>query len=330
MATSLASSVGTRVESASRHMLQCRVHKDRFLSWNLDNEKLRKNKHVYSMTKDELVVDSASSMFPAGDHICKQPHPYPRVVTTWSGIDPKIMSAYCVLMAQDMPDYFAMLDYLTQNAGDVFDGANVPDMVNVLAGFRRAEHEMTWDKVKGGPNLAPHIDEAAVAVLISLGGSRQKFHTLPDFRVMGYSVGTAYAHEYNGDTIASVMIGGLVTVQNGAYAMHTGDPVCWYVQYVEEVCFDEYGKRFSAVKSTSRLLDAIVNGVQHIRPKGKQGHSMRNSGFGDASLKDNVFLPKPFFYINASFGDTRRVFGKCLSSAAPYEKVDIMIASQSI
>jgi hypothetical protein len=320
MATSLASSVGTRVESASRHMLQCRVHKDRFLSWNLDNEKLRKNKHVYSMTKDELVVDSASSMFPAGDHICKQPHPYPRVVTTWSGIDPKIMSAYCVLMAQDMPDYFEMLDHLTRHAGD----AIVPDDLQaMLLRMKPSENDQKWgDTIR--------IEDVSDAVLHSLDVSRHKFHTLPDFRVMGYSVGTAYAHEYNGDTIASVMIGGLVTVQNGAYAMHTGDPVCWYVQYAEEVCFDEYGKRFSAPKSTIRLLDSIVNGVKHIRPKGKQGHSMRNSGFGDASLKDNVFLPKPFFYINASFGDTRRVFGKCLSSAAPYEKVDIMIASQSI
>jgi hypothetical protein len=230
------------------------------------------------------------------------------------------MSAYCVLMAQDMSDYFVMLDHLTLHAGDAIDP---DDLQAMLARIKPYENDQKW-----GDTF--RLEDASEAVLQSLDVSRHKFHTLPDFRVMGYSVGTAYAHEYNGDTIASVMIGGLVTVQNGAYAMHTGDPVCWYVQYVEEVCFDEYGKRFSAVKSTSRLLDAIVNGVQHIRPKGKQGHSMRNSGFGDASLKDNVFLPKPFFYINASFGDTRRVFGKCLSSAAPYEKVDIMIASQSI
>jgi hypothetical protein len=57
---------------------------------------------------------------------------------------------------------------------------------------------------------------------------------------------------------------------------------------------------------------------------------MRNSGFGDTKLKDNIFLPKPFFFENASFGDTRRVFAKCLSNAAPYERVDIMIASQSL
>ena len=146
---------------------------------------------------------------------------------------------------------------------------------------------------------------------------------------MGYSVGTAYAHEYNGDTIASVMIGGLVTVQNGRYAMHTGDPVCWYVQYVEEVCFDPDGKRIVG-SGCQQLVDSLGGVIAHVRPTGKQGHAMRNSGFGDTKLKDNIFLPKPFFFENASFGDTRRVFAKCLSNAAPYERVDIMIASQSL
>ena len=299
MATSLASAVGTRVESASRHMLQCRVHKDRYLSWNVPNNDLKNNKHQFSMTKDELAIDSASSLFPVKDHICKQPHPYPRVITTWRGLDEKLMSIYCILMAQKMPDYFKLIQYLQ----------DIPDESN---------------------RFQQNSDIGALAAKIKSNPALAMFYTIPDFRALGYSVGTAYAHEYNGDTIAAVMIGGLVTVQNGKYAMHTGDLVTWYVQYVEDVCFDEHGKRLRHPESTQRLEDGMANGVLYNRPNGKQGHSMRNSGFGDLNLKDNIFLPKPYFYENASFGDTRRVFAKCLSNAAPFERVDIMIASQSI
>jgi hypothetical protein len=304
MATSLASSVGTRVESASRHMLQCRVHKDRYLSWNVPNETLRRNKHQYSMTKDELAVDSACSLFPAKDHVCKQPHPYPRVLTTWRGMDERIMGMYCFIMAQPMTDYFRLLRFINDpNADDGRFGI----------GIGREAVEQFQEFIHADPKR------------------REGYETIPDFRAMGYSVGTGYAHEYNGDTIASVMIGGLVTVQNGKYPMHTGDPVTWYVQYVEDVCFDEFGKRIE--NSVQLLCDKIIAGpgsVDHARPIGKQGHSMRNSGFGDTALKDNIFLPKPYFYEHASFGDTKRVFAKCLSNAAPYERVDIMIARQSL
>jgi len=266
------------------------------------------------MTKDELVVDSSSSLFPARDHVCKQPHPYPRVVTTWRGLDEKLMGVYCFLMAQGLPTYFELLKYLEKRPALIADAA-----------LRDYNKRMKEDKhIKRFEKILNEWDNDDTKKLW------HQFHTIPDFRVMGYSVGTAYAHEYNGDTIASVMIGGLVTVQNGRYAMHTGDPVCWYVQYVEEVCFDPDGKRLE--DHPSKLLDSLygAGGIAHVRPTGKQGHAMRNSGFGDTKLKDNIFLPKPFFFENASFGDTRRVFAKCLSNAAPYERVDIMIASQSL
>jgi hypothetical protein len=43
-----------------------------------------------------------------------------------------------------------------------------------------------------------------------------------------------------------------------------------------------------------------------------------------------VALIKPFFYRNASGGDFERVFAVCLSPAAPFEMVDIMISRQSL
>ncbi len=46
--------------------------------------------------------------------------------------------------------------------------------------------------------------------------------------MVGVSLGTAWAHPSSGDTVASVMIGGLRTVQNGAFPIHTNDLVCIY------------------------------------------------------------------------------------------------------
>lgn len=45
---------------------------------------------------------------------------------------------------------------------------------------------------------------------------------------MGIALGTAWAHPSTGDTVASVMIGGLRTVQNGAFPVHTNDLLCIY------------------------------------------------------------------------------------------------------
>jgi hypothetical protein len=61
-----------------------------------------------------------------------------------------------------------------------------------------------------------------------------------EFYVVGISLGTAWAHPSSGDTVASVMIGGLRTVQNGAFPIHTNDLICIYFDDERdffEVCF---------------------------------------------------------------------------------------------
>jgi hypothetical protein len=46
--------------------------------------------------------------------------------------------------------------------------------------------------------------------------------------------------------------------------------------------------------------------------------------------KSEVALIKPFHYRFASDGDVERVFAVCISPAAPFEMVDIMISRQSM
>lgn len=45
---------------------------------------------------------------------------------------------------------------------------------------------------------------------------------------VGVSLGLAYAHPHSGDTVCSVMVGGLRTVLNGHFQVHTGDLLMFY------------------------------------------------------------------------------------------------------
>ena len=55
-----------------------------------------------------------------------------------------------------------------------------------------------------------------------------QIENLLEFYVVGISLGTAWAHPSSGDTVASVMIGGLRTVANRAFPVHTNDLLCIY------------------------------------------------------------------------------------------------------
>jgi hypothetical protein len=221
-------------------------------------------------------------------------------------------------------------------------------------------------------------------------------------------VGTAYAHERSGDTMASVMIGGITTVLNGAFPMQTGDRVMWYLTAAESKMFNMQGARepintterkekenedrnianqgmYEQEKENYRVaraaghhpdkpkLHVVWDGVsnpmkaqgygkdqfphltwnnvqkyvakvrtrseRHNHRSGvgtnisksmymKQKNGLENKD-GNTHKKD-VALIKPFFYKHASDGDYERVFAVCLSPAAPFEMVDIMISRQSL
>ena len=75
----------------------------------------------------------------------------------------------------------------------------------------------------GQPNARPTPDE--------WNAIKQQISSLPDFRCQGIALGQAWASYLSGDTVASVLVGGMVTVQNGHFTMHTGDQVQWYFDF---------------------------------------------------------------------------------------------------
>jgi hypothetical protein len=371
MATSLANMVSTRADSASRHMLQCRVHKNRLLSWTeskFDNEELIRNKHKYCLAKDELALEATTPMRYGSDQYAKVANAYPLVLSSFHGLGNMANTVYACLMHNGAPfaEYREEIFRAIDTEHFFFEGYENPSGKPIYE-KPGAERDFAWVQTK----------------------------TLPYFRTMGYSVGTAYAHERSGDTMASVMIGGITTVLNGAFPMQTGDRVMWYLTAAESEMFNLQGYRENVLVSDTEINKAtedqeaenvaaaatvpprparliwpeylnpmapvFVNGLAqfpHLTWKNiqafvkkitetsqrqkrnfsagsnisrqmymKQKNGLENSG---VTNKKDVALIKPFFYKQASDGDFERVFAVCLSPAAPFEMVDIMMSRQSL
>jgi hypothetical protein len=312
MATSLANTVSTRADSASRHMLQCRVHRDRLLGWTkgrCDNSILQANKHVYSLTKDELAIEVSQSMDKGSDHFSHRSQPYPLVLSSFEGMSDEAHVVYACLMHTDTP--------FTTHRAEIFK------------------------KIKANHFNSDNLTDEKLSHI----------KTLPYFRTMGYSVGTAYAHENSGDTIASVMIGGITTVLNGAFPMQTGDRVMWYLSKGEAKMFESDGVRIfkprefdnpMKLDGTGHVPDftyaevkAFVDSISNTHMKKTDAKAIFNqqrNGFAlpGNSAKNDIALIKPFSYKNASEGDVERVFAVCISPADRFEMVDIMISRQAL
>ena len=158
---------------------------------------------------------------------------------------------------------------------------------------------------------------------------KQFRHFIP----VGYSVGHACAHARNGDTVASVQIGGLRTVLNGGYDVSTGDLIQMYIPDVEAGFFDEYGGR-KAVPGPENARDPA--GQQELRQNFyTRGQGVVGPSGSSKRVKNCMFSVKPYSEsLNANrlvySGDKVRVFARAVSSARPWEPVDIMIARQSL
>ena len=45
---------------------------------------------------------------------------------------------------------------------------------------------------------------------------------MPEFRCQGVALGQAFSSHLTGDTVATVLVGGMMTVMNGHFEMFTG------------------------------------------------------------------------------------------------------------
>lgn len=106
-------------------------------------------------------------------------------------------------------------------------------------------------KHRGEPNsynskgLGVSVMGDGVSTYDLLRHEQQQIDSMPQFYFQGVSLGLAYAHPDSGDTVGTVMYGGLRTVMNGPCRANTGQPVMWIFEF-ECSLFDSDGKRIYA------------------------------------------------------------------------------------
>jgi hypothetical protein len=265
MLASLGSATHTRVDSAAKHIRQCKIQEWLMGVWfDKDAESMHRQKNTYATMKDELVLNVNESLGKA----CRPSEAYPSVVSNFTALLPQTQNILTTWYSQKTP----------------------PDFFEYQRKIQTKDHSLG-----------------------AITGNKQ-IDTIPFFRAQGYALGRAEANMRSGDTVFSVMIGGQITVTNGNFPMRPGQMVHWYFDF-EADGFEADGSRSSDKKSHSR--GAL----------GKRAHEETNAE------STCVAYPKPYVLNRDGadhYGDKIRIFAKCIMGGPAFQKVDIMLMTQSL
>ena len=301
---SIAATTGTRIESACKHQVACKIDYEHMLSWaGYDQIRLERDFTKYSMDQDDMVVGISRPLREnEPNRVNMRNKAYPSVVVTVAEMERAAVN-YLIALYHNAR---------TMRERDTF----IRDV------------ELTVD----------HFVTSAV----NPDHAKKQIQEMPEFYAVGVSVGHAFAHPNSGDNVATCMIGGLKTVLNGAFEVRTGDLIQWYWEE-ERPCFKPSGHRHGAIITPSngvltsddvdKFLDTRNFELQDDELTRRKFYDRHNGNFGPVRTgKTRVLFPKPFRYDddNERIYDRMRVFARALSCARPFEHVDIMIARQSL
>ena len=238
---SLAQATNTRLDSACKHIQQCRVSTDDMMRYvKEDAEELQRNKYRYCIHKDELVVgigrpwDSGTVMKRVSNAA------YPRVISNLGALNDEEDTRTAIRMIRFM-NHFAR---------------SVRERSAIIKFFKDGVYNLP--AARQGPGAMTLMDEKCQAFPNRGGsmGTSKYMHLMSDHFTVGYSNTVGYAHPNTGDTMTSVMIGGLRTVMNGDFEVFPGDLVqfYWWVIFScfkpESFLFDPCGAMAGASKRT--------------------------------------------------------------------------------
>jgi hypothetical protein len=311
---SLGSATGSRVDSAAKHIMACKMDTKLLSNWRSMADKgteaqscLHNSKMKWCMHKDEIVLNTTKQN-PLTGNSDSSVKAYPMVITTVGDI-------------QEVTKKFIAGIYRSSSA---------------------SEFANTW---------ASRHDFIAADVTLQGDDNRDKkkivneqITTLPEFRCQGVALGQAWASYLSGDTVASVLVGGMVTIQNGAFSMHTGDLLQWYFDW-EQGEFDNSNRNTNGYR-----IQVNPNNPEQTRdPKRKRYNDERlyatstslgrSSGQKSASTMVRVKSYRMCLvgleggddkYMFDHYGDKSRIFAKCISGGRPWDAVDIMLMTQSL
>lgn len=294
---------GTLVHSGPKHILQSRVAEDviKYLATDESKEKIYTEKNLYCVHKHELTL------------CCNKP-----LNEGSSALYRTTKQAYPVVLS---------------TLGIITDATK-----NKIRLLYHSHDKRVWNRVKR---------------------ELRRFE-IPDFTFQGVALTQAWATTNFGDNIGSVLVAGYATVMNGHFPLYTGDKVHWYFDF-EYTMFNEDGSRrnqdifadaYYTVATVPEIVrnlngDTSVAGIaatfaeayQRSIASQHEKAQLRHDKFDMKAFgkypemrrfKENVVYPKVYYDYGdrSSYGDTRRLFGKVINGARPFEPVDILILSQ--
>jgi hypothetical protein len=326
---SLAQSTSTHLDSACKHIQQCRVSQDhmtKFQHWRNapDPDELIRNKYRYCVHKDELVLGVGKCWAKDGSDKKFQNNAYPRVVSNLGGLTDSDG-------AEESP-VVKLIKVMYHNA------TSIPERDDILKKFQDGNPD-DFDTTRDAPPgyLGPLNESNRMAFVAFV----PKIH---DFVTVGYANTLGWAHAHTGDTMTSVMIGGLRTVMNGDFEVFTGDFIQWYWPF-ERTCFNKTGRRKKRVMNpgqTAAVLNfdpsraelAAAAAVDwNLDKDSLQRKQFFDQQYGDRKGREKVVAQiKPYKRDDDAprIYDWYRVFAVALCSARPREKVDIRICRQAL
>lgn len=300
-AASLGSATNSRVDSAAKHTMACKLD-GAFLKRTLENptengeERLNQGKLKYAMLKDELAMNTTKRFFGTSGHAA-----YPLVVTTVGDID-------------DETKNFLKMIYSSATATDFLLSTSV-------------KNKDTYGK--------DHASDSKVYKNVT--------NNLPEFRVQGIALGQAFASHLSGDTVATVLVGGMATVMNGAFEVFAGDEIQWYFDFEQDMYYLESNSDYRqgqrrTEQGNDRMPMHIAKKMRYndARLMGSQPGLGNTKGFKNSQSIFRIKSYQPFIVDIAGtkiatthYGDKIRVFAKAMSSARPFDMVDILLCTQS-
>jgi len=325
----IAAATGTRVDSAAKHTMACKVNEPLMMTWCCDQSNPRSHIHNHKMKycvhKNDLVLNCGQQLNSHGTIV----HPnkaYPAVVSNLGDISAESRR---------------VLQWLYH------DSVTAADFITNKNYIR--SHIVKEVQTKGTHDGAAVTPESRSKVVGEL-------KNMPYFTAQGYALGTAYASQLSGDTVSSVLIGGMQTVLNGHFECRAGQMIQWYFDF-ETDCFhretnQQHGS--NTVYSGTRLHNKLsisrfslstpaatgkVFTPSETERKRKEFHDREQGaldsfpigGMGDR--KTNIAFPKPYMLRangDEHYPDRIRIFAKCISGARPHEMLDIMMMTQSL
>lgn len=327
----LAAATGTRVDSAAKHTLACRVSEPLMMTWCEDETNPRNHMHnqkmKYCVHKDDLVLNVSQALNPGGT-IVTMAKAYPSVVSNLGDMSmPSKDVISCLYHEAKTGADFLMLKSRIRQAVARNSRADLAGLVDRL-------DETEWKRVS------------------------RELKDLPYFTAQGYALGIAYASNLTGDTVGTILIGGMQTVMNGAFEMRAGQQVQWYFDFEADLYHRSTveGRGGRTLWEGSRKSESIAsdsgtwvseNRVQQVRKTGNYKEPVQQEdrrrfherGLGDTASfpknykKHNIAYPKPYVINNDGtdhYGDKIRIFAKCITGGRPFEMCDIMLMTQSL